>query len=224
MEAPVVTQEPTETCPWCRETKPLSEWYGKAGPGKGWSPREGPVVCADCREKDPPSADETMAKIPMVQRKILKALMGGANFHDAARAAGVSLSYPGNLLRGRDNRNGGLAMREAFQSLLEMEGLDIFSIARQTRILFHAQKPLWNPKEERWDWFPDNNTQISALRHLTKLANLDPPKEGPGGTGGGAPIVVNIQTNLGDKGPGDPPGTFTIEVAKEPAQVEAGEG
>ena len=223
---PSAYMEPTEFCPWCRETKPISEWLGppddedeNVAPVLG----SGPIVCADCRVNAPPDADPTIEKLPMKQRVMLKALMGGATFYGAARAAGVSLSYPGNLLRGRDPKSDSRAIREAFQLLLEMEGLDIFSIARQTRVLFKAQKAMWNSEDKCWDWFPDNNTQLQALRHLTKLMNLDPPKEAAAPGASGPAVNVNIQTNLGAEGPGDPPGTFTINVAKEPTaeQIEA---
>jgi len=209
--------EPTEMCPWCREEKPFSLWYGVInGPG-GWNPREGPVVCAECRERGAPDVDPYLEDLPVPHRKILRALMGGANFYEAARIAGVSPSYPGNLLRDR-NHGGGKAIRAAFQTLLEMEGLDIFSIARQMSLLFNAKKPMWNPKEERWDWFPDNSVQLGAMRHLTKISELDPPRDQQQTQG--PAVAVRIETNLGGKSPGDPPGTYTIEVGEERAQME----
>ncbi len=222
-EAPATT-EPSEFCPWCRQTKPVSEWYGPPDDPEGWDPREGPVVCADCRENGPPDQAAIIAAMPKTHRKVLKALAGGASLHEAARAAGIALSSPGNMLRNRGKAPGGGGLREAFQMLLEAEGLNVSSMAREMRLLMYATKPQWNPETKEWDYFPDNSVRLGLLRHWTKIAQLDPPKDP-----GAGPSTVNVifETNL-DGPPADAPGSYVIDSRAipetEPPQLEESHG
>lgn len=213
-----ITRGVTADCPTCRRERPIEEfvegtvelYYDSAPPS-----------CLECREKGLVLKEpEVMSSLNVLHRRILKALLMGKNYSEAAKLAGCSYSYVRNLVKDHGEVNGDF--RRAFQMMLEVEGLDFHSLVRMAKVLFYSREPKWNPSSEEWDYFPDNKTRLGVLRHLTKLRELDPP---PLNNLPPAVPMIQIVTNVGaDAKPKDAPGSFVIETGPVPEEIPAESG
>lgn len=197
-----------EWCPGCRDWKPLVEWIGTE---IEYDPQQA-VVCASCREgREPPPADFLPALEPQ-ERKIIEAVLRHGTYTGAAKELGLAESTVRAHIAGHRKPE----VRVAFQRLLEQAGLDARALVRKASMLMNAQRAQWNKGAERWDYFPDNAAQLGTLRHLTKLHELEPPKE----LEGSAPVAIQINTNIFDETDHrERPGAFTVRaVSSEPAE------
>lgn len=203
-----VTQGVTAFCPGCREDRPVELFFGADAELSYDAP---PPLCEDCREAGIVIAEpEAMKSLNQLHRRVLKALMMGKNFADAARLAGCSQTHVKQLVKGFGNVN--QDFRRAFQLMLEVEGLDFYSLVKMAKLLLYAQEAKWNPQKERFDYFPDNKTRLGTLRHLTKIRDLDPVTVN--NLPAPAAQVVILTNVSGDAEPKDAPGVFTIDTSK----------
>jgi len=161
-------KEHLEYCPGCRERKPIEEFLGA---NFVYDPEAPPIMCEPCKEKGPPPIDPV--GLTHQQRLALKELMRDGTMTSAAKASGLSVSYVRDMLKGRTNPE----FRRAFQLLLEMEGLDIFSIAKGLRSCAYAMEAKYHPAQEEMVYVPDMKTRLKAWTTLTRLHELDPPRK-----------------------------------------------
>ena len=84
------------------------------------------------------------------------------------------------------------------------------------RELIESKRAQWNPETKEWDHFPDNAAQLGTLRHVTKLHEIDPPKEPEDKA---TAVAVMIHTNLDDPrmANAEPAGTIiaTVPISSE---------
>lgn len=200
-----------EYCPGCRERKPLEQYLGA---NFVYDPEDPPTVCAECREKGPPPRDP-FGMLTRAQRVALKELMQNGTAASAARVSGLSESYVRTMMKGRAAPE----FRRAFQMLLEMEGLDIFSIAKTLRSCSVAMEAKYNSDKGEFEYFPDMKTRLQTMRTLTKLHELEPPRREESEHA----ITIHMEHNLPPPGERDvtPPRHGEYEVI--PAEAESEE-
>jgi hypothetical protein len=209
--------DPPEYCPGCEQDVPLSHF--SAQPGEDMP--AGPFVCRTCREEKRQPKD-LLPTLPVKYRKMLRAMMTSDSVGEAARKCGVSVENLRNLINGRGGETAEM-VSVAWRRLLEIEGLDLATVARVGRNLLHAMEPKWNPKREDFDWFPDNTTRAKMFAHMTRQHGVDPRDN----SGQFKPAVsVTINHNLADEGSrpveSGVQGAYTLEVpaTSEPVEVQ----
>jgi hypothetical protein len=86
------------------------------------------------------------------------------------------------------------AVRLQMPEALHAIGLDVVTLAQKLAELLEAEKPLWNRKKKRWDYFPDHAIQLGVVKEACRLLNFYPaPKPAA------EPITVNV--DFGDMKP-----------------------
>ena len=207
--SPTVTQAENEErgllhCPGCREMRPAEDFLGVE---LSLDPQAPPPCCRLCREKGlpvvrgEPGIDPRAAYV--IQRRA-----SGASY--AAIAAEVGLSAhqvraiaSGEVLEGQ-------GARRAFAIALRNAGIDPVALARKGAELLSAKKALVHMGVPTGYELEDNTTQSAVWRHLTKLADLEPPKQ---------KVVqsrsIKVTTNFDEPHPEDRSGEITIRQRVE---------
>lgn len=202
-------------CERCKKDKTLSRFFESTPYSDD---QIAPRVCLECAQ-DPIVPSEEVDDFPTLtpaHRIALQELFKqGGNVSAAGRASGLSTTHIQDMLKGRYVKD----FKSAFQTLLTMEGLDLGTIAK--RLAHHglkAKRNQWNPKNQEWDEFDDNNVQLNAIKHATRLMEMEPSYGAPSS---GPAVEVNLITNLGSsEAAAEPPGTFVVTAEK----VGEGEG
>lgn len=180
-----------ETCPGCGFLRPVSELLSQKINWKG-ELREA-ILCLRCRTDGIPPEDEVSWEDVLPRhRALLLAVFDdpGMTFHQAAKKVGIEIpSHGGNgiarLLQSAPTRR-------AYRALLDQRGLTLSELSRNLRLMTQAQKPMWNNRTQRWDFFPDNQNRLKAWELIHKLHDLMPK----GQTNERGPIEVHFHTNL----------------------------
>lgn len=209
--------EAREYCPGCHEQRPLSAFLDSKG---GFDPEDPPLVCRRCQENGIPPKDP-IALAPR-ERVILRCILEAPTFASGVRKAAAATGATENAIRKMLDGRRSNELRRAFQLTLELAGLDVHSIARGIVLASRAVEPKWNPKAERWDYFPDHKTRLAAQRHATRLQELEPPRERAGGGGGATAVAAVFVTNVGS-GQGGRRGAYTAVAGPEPPELPGGE-
>lgn len=179
----------TDVCIRCNEPRPLAE-FRDAGANQ---------ACRACR-KDAMRSDlpapVDWGSTPAKFRKAIRAHLEappGTPFSQIAREVGLSAHWGLETILARS-----ADARRVYKQLLSDAGLDLPYMVQKLRLNLHAQRPIWNPKTEEFELFPDTTTQQRALELLHKLHGVignDGKDSGPR-----APTIV-VLTNIGEGEP-----------------------
>lgn len=195
--------EPTTVCPHCHERRPVAEF---SEPREGMDALALPTTCLACHARGVPDPGRSLS---VMDRQIIDLTLEGYSHAEVAHELMLPRAYIDDLFRGHGRES---RIRAAFRLLLKIEGLDAKTLAGKLGELMKATRAQWNPEEKEFEHFPDNTAQLGAVRHLTKLRELDPP---PKPQEGGPAVAVQIITNLGEGGGQEVPGTYTVKAKED---------
>ena len=185
---------------------PLSKFGPPPADGKG------AFLCVECQDRQVDIEDK-MPDLPPRYRKLLRDLLSCDSLAEAARRNDLSEGYVRSLIKGRLPGPRQQEVAAAWQLLLEVEGLDLTTVARVGKALLHAVTPKWNPGTEEFDFFPDNSVRANMFRQLTRQHRVDPVASGAFQGRGGTVILIgtNLEANS-VKEVSDLDADFVVEV------------
>ncbi len=209
-------REPIDYCPGCQEDRPLSAWHLAKGEKM---PEKGPFFCRTCRKSGVAPENELVNQLDAPHRMMLRYMMTCDSVVEVAKKIGLSEEHVRSLIRGRGGKTAEL-VQAAWIRMLELEGLDLYTIARIGRTCLHAVEPKWNSKREDWDFFPDNHARIKMIQHLTRQHRVEPSQHGFKAKN----MMVFINNNLAESGGKEPDreGTYTIDVPTKGVETDGG--
>lgn len=192
-------------CPACHTMRPAADFDGVAISG---DPQAPPPACRECREQGLRPAPIVPGMDPRMAYVISRRAQGAA-YPVIAREVGLSLVQVraiagGQVLEGQDSRR-------AFALALRQVGVDPVALARKGAELMQAKKTIFHRGKPVCD-VEDNTTQASTWRHLTKLVDLEPPKQKVSTT-----RSIKVTTNLDEAHPEDRSGEITAKITRREA-------
>lgn len=205
--------DPPEYCPACEQDVPLSQF----SLGDGETMPRGAFVCRTCRAEGRKPTD-LLPALSLKHRRMLRVMMTSDSVADAARKLGLSTEHLRNVINGRGGETHEM-VAAAWRRLLEIEGLDLMTVARIGRNLLHALEPKWNPAKECWEFFPDNTTRAKMFAYMTRQHRVDPVSSNKGQFQPKAAVVI-INNLGGDQGGKDVEGRFVLEVPADAVSTE----
>ncbi len=166
--APPKLLDPPDYCPGCEQDVPLSQFALADGEVM---PR-GAFVCRLCRQENR-SPKDLLPELAPKHRKLLRTMLTSDSVAEAARRMDLSVEHVRNIINGRGSETNEM-VGAAWRRLLEIEGLDLNTVARVGRNLLHAMEPKWNPSLNCWEYFPDNTTRAKMFAYMTRQHRVDP--------------------------------------------------
>lgn len=161
---------------------------------------QGAFLCLECVDRKV-DIEDRMPDLPPRFKQLLRDIMSCDSLAEAARRNNLSESYVRSLIKGRLPGPRQQEVAAAWQMMLEVEGLDLTTVARVGKSLLHALMPKWNPERKEFDFFPDNSVRANMFRQLTRQHRVDPVN--PGAFQGRGGTVIMIGTNLEINSPED---------------------
>jgi hypothetical protein len=196
-----------EQCPGCLEWVPLDQ-FCELTVGLDLDAPE--PHCARCRKHGRPPPPKFLS---LTQRHLtaIDAIMAAPTLAQgltrAAEATGYSRAHLVHLAAGRRTPE----FRRFFQLKLEAAGADINKVVKVKVDALDADEYKWNPKEEKFDDFPDHRTRLRASQDVTKLLEMEPPKSDGISVG----VAIKFETNLGSGETHDPPNVLRAKPIVE---------
>jgi hypothetical protein len=192
-------------CPACHTMRPAADFDGVA---LSMDPQAPPPACRACREQG-------LSPVPIVPGMdprlayILARRAEGAAYAAIAGEVGLSIAQVRAIAGGQVLE--GQASRRAFALALRQVGVDPIALARKGAELMQAKKTVFYLGEPIAD-VEDNTTQATTWRHMTKLADLEPPKQRVSTT-----RSIKVTTNLDEAHPEDRSGEITAKITRREA-------
>jgi hypothetical protein len=194
-------------CPACHTMRPAEDFTGVE---LSADPQAPPPACASCRAQGLRPAMVVPGIDPRIAY-ILSRRAAGASYADIAREVKLSLSQVRAIASGEVTE--GQTSRRAFALALRQVGVDPIALAVKGAELLTAKKTIFHQGEVVCD-VEDNTTQLGAFRHLTRLADLEPPKQKHSTT-----RSLKIVTNLDEAHDQDRSGEITAKIVRREATV-----
>lgn len=197
----------TFICEACELKKPLDEFLMMESELDPTAPS--PHVCDMCRRYGKPVTENTRGLTPR-WRRVMEILATGGTITDACKATKINKTTIQRMLDGEENKH----VRAAFNRLLVDHGFTPGLMATVLREAADALKHQWNPEEREFNAFPDHNSRLNAVRHVSKIMALEAPKERAQETTGQG-VHVTVTTNLGNKEKDITSDAYIVEVSSD---------
>jgi len=185
-----------EQCPGCYEFLPLSEFCDldvELGPD-AIAPH-----CLKCRTHGKPKPK--FLNLTRRHRKAIACVLAAPSlpkgYKDAAKATGFSVAQIRDFFAGRRVPE----FRACYQMALEAAGADIETVVKVQVDCLKADEYKYHPGDKAFVAFPDHRTRLRASQHVTKMLELEPPKQ----DGIQVNVGIKFNTNLGGGETYDPP-------------------
>ena len=139
----------------------------------------------DIRSKTTAKPVESRISPERLQRFREVYLSNGCNAVQAAIAIGMKPT----TAKANAHRYAREVKLEIQEALYAIE-VDVVTVAKKLKELVEAEKPMWNPKERKWNFLTDFAVRLEALEKVIRLLNLYPaPKPEV------EPTTVNVVIN-----------------------------
>ena len=190
-------------CPACQSMRPAEDFIdvplvlGEDAPE---------VACKFCRENGVRPAPVVPGIDPRAAYAIQRRAQG-ASYVEIAGEVKLSPQQVREICAGQTTD--GATARRAFALALRQVGVDPVALAKKGAELLRAKKTIFY-KGDAIEDVEDNTTQATTWRHMTRLADLEPPKVVQKSS-----RQVRFKTNLDSPHPNDRSGEITLKVSRK---------